>query len=710
MKKSFLNLLIITIVIVFFIQNSAVSADEITKIKQAIKDKGASWTASENWVTRLTKEERKNLCGEILEPPDPSKAVLLSLPLIDDLPTEFDWRDNNGGNWVTPVKNQSYPQSCGSCWDFSAVGQVEAWWKVYNANLDSMIDLSEQFVLSCTAGSCNGWSTALALDFIQSVGVPSEACFPYEADDTIPCDSACIYWEEEALRIPGWGYITLEEDIIDNIKNAVYRHPVSASFTVYTDFFYYSGDVYEYVWGEVEGGHAIVIVGWNDAEQSWICKNSWGAGWGNSGYFRIKWSECGMGSYMPFIWDSMTGGQALAVTPGQLDLSLTAGDSTTETITLKNLGPDVVEFSSIDYEKPVKFHPDNFIMGGDMYWWCGDLQIGGYGDHWLQYLDTPVLDLSNTTEPHLTWMGYWAVEDPAGASKPYDGWDGCNVWVSVNGGQNYNVASPVSPNYNCQSLWSFGDSKEGWNMGAGIAGWAGTNGDWTEVDFDLSSYKSDNVIIRFAFASDMGLCTIDDPSLYGFFIDDIKIADGAEVIFENNGENINTMTRIGHGFGQADWINIPNGLGVIQSGDSALIDININTSNLDPDNYSGMIKITSNDTTGSVIEVPLNLELSEPVNIKGLAEINPGKWNLAQNYPNPFNPVTTLSYQIPKAAKVTLSIYNIRGQLVKTLVNKNQIAGSYSIIWNANGLSSGIYFYKIKAEDFTEIKKCLIVK
>jgi hypothetical protein len=123
-----------------------------------------------------------------------------------------------------------------------------------------------------------------------------------------------------------------------------------------------------------------------------------------------------------------------------------------------------------------------------------------------------------------------------------------------------------------------------------------------------------------------------------------------------------------------------------------------------------MIKITSNDTTGSVIEVPLNLELSEPVNIKGLAEINPGKWNLAQNYPNPFNPVTTLSYQIPKAAKVTLSIYNIRGQLVKTLVNKNQIAGSYSIIWNANGLSSGIYFYKIKAEDFTEIKKCLIVK
>ena len=129
-----------------------------------------------------------------------------------------------------------------------------------------------------------------------------------------------------------------------------------------------------------------------------------------------------------------------------------------------------------------------------------------------------------------------------------------------------------------------------------------------------------------------------------------------------------------------------------------------------PANYSGLIKITSNDTTVPVIEVPLNLELSEPVNIKGLAEINPGKWNLAQNYPNPFNPVTTISYQIPKTAKVKLSIFNIRGQLVKTLVNKNQMQGSYSIVWDANGLSSGIYFYKINAGDYTEIKKCLIVK
>ena len=629
MKKTILFKLywsLITLVFVFYFQNTAIASDEIEQIKQAIKAKGANWIAGENWVTKLPPEERRRLCGAIPEPIDPSLAKLLSIPLIDSLPPVLDWRDNNG-NWVTPVKNQG---NCGSCWDFAAVAQVESWWKIYNANLDSMIDLSEQFVLSCgDAGSCDGGNGALALTFIETVGIPTEACFEYQENDEIPCSDACSTWADEAITIPGWGWITLEEDIIDNIKNAVYRHPVSAHFTVYTDFFSYSSGVYEYVWGEEEGGHLVLIVGWNDEEQSWICKNSWSEQWGLQGYFRIKWSNCGIGRYMPFIWDEMAGGSALTASPPQLDLSLIFGDSISKNITLKNLGQDLLQYSAMDYEVPVMFHPDSFMAWDNMSWWCGDPQIGGYGDHWLQYLQTPVLDLSNTDSPELSWMGFWSIEDPSGTEPPWDGWDGCNVWVSVDSGNTFNVAYPTSPQYNCQSMWSFGHPEQGWNLGVGVPGWGGSCGGWIPVTFDLSSYKSENVIIRFAMASDLAFSVLDDPTMYGFFVDEIKVSDGSQMIFENHGDDLLSMRRIGRGFELADWLDITHGVGAIQPNDSTSLDITFNTRNLTPDYYYGLLLINSNDTTMPAIEVPLNMNLRLPDHDIAIEEV----WLPGENIP-----------------------------------------------------------------------------
>lgn len=83
---------------------------------------------------------------------------------------------------------------------------------------------------------------------------------------------------------------------------------------------------------------------------------------------------------------------------------------------------------------------------------------------------------------------------------------------------------------------------------------------------------------------------------------------------------------------------------------------------------------------------------------------------LFQNYQNPFNPVTTISYQLPKSAFVNLSIYNITGQLVETIVNDYKNPGFYTVEWNASNVGSGIYFYKISAGEFTKVRKCLVVK
>lgn len=87
----------------------------------------------------------------------------------------------------------------------------------------------------------------------------------------------------------------------------------------------------------------------------------------------------------------------------------------------------------------------------------------------------------------------------------------------------------------------------------------------------------------------------------------------------------------------------------------------------------------------------------------------------ASNYPNPFNPTTIISYDLPNDGKIELSIYNIRGQHVKTLISGKQIAGSYEVIWNGKdnnqkSVSSGLYFYKLSTRDETIMKKILMLK
>ena len=83
---------------------------------------------------------------------------------------------------------------------------------------------------------------------------------------------------------------------------------------------------------------------------------------------------------------------------------------------------------------------------------------------------------------------------------------------------------------------------------------------------------------------------------------------------------------------------------------------------------------------------------------------------LEQNYPNPFNQHTNISFQLPYSTHVNISIYNMLGQLVKTLVNGNKETGFYTVNWDAAGVSSGLYLYKIQAGDFSEIKKCIFMK
>ncbi len=88
----------------------------------------------------------------------------------------------------------------------------------------------------------------------------------------------------------------------------------------------------------------------------------------------------------------------------------------------------------------------------------------------------------------------------------------------------------------------------------------------------------------------------------------------------------------------------------------------------------------------------------------------PDGFVLEQNFPNPFNPSTTIQYNIPKTEKVVLKIYNILGQEVQTLVNEEQMPGTYHAVFDASHLASGVYFYRLTAGDYTEVKKMMFLK
>ena len=98
--------------------------------------------------------------------------------------------------------------------------------------------------------------------------------------------------------------------------------------------------------------------------------------------------------------------------------------------------------------------------------------------------------------------------------------------------------------------------------------------------------------------------------------------------------------------------------------------------------------------------------------ITGIAKSNniPTEYNLFQNYPNPFNPTTSIQFAIPKESHVKLSVFNILGQEIQVLVNKNMNAGNYKINFNASKLNSGLYLYRIETADYTSVRKMLLVK
>jgi hypothetical protein len=111
-------------------------------------------------------------------------------------------------------------------------------------------------------------------------------------------------------------------------------------------------------------------------------------------------------------------------------------------------------------------------------------------------------------------------------------------------------------------------------------------------------------------------------------------------------------------------------------------------------------------------DIRTTVDLTAIVNPTSIEDVNAAVDNyyLAQNYPNPFNPSTKINFGLERAGEVEITVYNILGNKISTLVNGVKSAGNHSVVFDASNLSSGIYFYKLVTKEFTQIRKMLLLK
>jgi hypothetical protein len=142
--------------------------------------------------------------------------------------------------------------------------------------------------------------------------------------------------------------------------------------------------------------------------------------------------------------------------------------------------------------------------------------------------------------------------------------------------------------------------------------------------------------------------------------------------------------------------------------DSPCIDAGIQDTFLVYNEDQDTLFIPAMDYSGSAPDIGAN-EFDDPTMITNILEI-PTVFSLSQNYPNPFNPNTIINYELPITNDVHLSIYNQIGQKIVTLVNEKQRAGYHQVEWNAGQLSSGVYYYLMRAGEFVDVKKMVLLR
>ena len=254
---------------------------EIQRLKAQGQREGWTFTVGKTSVSHIPLDD---LCGLKIPENWRQTAVfeddVFGKRILATPPATYDWRDYGK---VTGVRNQG---SCGSCWAFGMLGSYEA---ILAINGEGLNDLSEQFLIRCNSygyGCNGGW---WCYDEMYN-GIPMESCYPYTGSDG-SCSYSCTkYFPVDASYFVG---SSSSVPSTSAIKQAIYDHgPVAVAVYVNSTFQNYSGGIYNSCTNS-SPNHAVVLVGWGSTY--WIMRNSWGTGWGESGYMRITFGCSNIG-------------------------------------------------------------------------------------------------------------------------------------------------------------------------------------------------------------------------------------------------------------------------------------------------------------------------------------------------------------------------------------------------------------------------------
>lgn len=270
------------------------------KFVQTINAVQKSWTATiYKEYEKLTLREMKQRAGGYRHSiPRPKPAPLTAEMYAENLklPEFWDWRDVNGINYVSSIRNQG---SCGSCYAFASMAMLESRIRVLTNNSQTPV-LSTQEIVSCSpyAQGCEGgFPYLIAGKHAQDFGVVEEDCFPYQGFDS-PCKmkAKCTRYYTSDYSYVGGFYGGCNEALMK--KELVKNGPLAVSLQVYDDFLHYQNGIYHYTglrdpFNPFElTNHAVLLVGYGTDKKSgikyWIGKNSWGKNWGENGFFRIR--------------------------------------------------------------------------------------------------------------------------------------------------------------------------------------------------------------------------------------------------------------------------------------------------------------------------------------------------------------------------------------------------------------------------------------
>ncbi|MDD1759336.1 MAG: hypothetical protein LUQ44_01900 [Methanothrix sp.] len=253
-------------------------------------------------------------------------------------PSSWDWRSKG---IVTPVKDQS---GCGACVAFAALAAEESAWLINNSSRN--YDLSEWYLFQKGGGYCSSGSQfERILDAARYQGTVTEECCPYLK--SILCTSP-LY------RISSWKKIYTSADAKEHISK---RGPLMSGMSVYEDFYWVdSNKIYSQEWGSFYGHHAVCLVGYDDAAGCWIVKNSWSKSWGDGGFCRIAYDQCGIGSEFPFY--------AVEIAPASDPVPLP-----------KTFSARVISRPAAVYDFGINLPDDKWVVKTDKYGATGEIGI-----------------------------------------------------------------------------------------------------------------------------------------------------------------------------------------------------------------------------------------------------------------------------------------------------------------------------------------------